>query len=92
MKVQSKQESRFLPMTRSRKQNEKMRRERKKQIMQVALHQFTAKGLFATKVKDIAEEAGIAQGLIYHYFESKEEIFIELIKEALDKMNEASYA
>jgi len=77
-------------MARSQQQNEKMRNERREQIMQAALQLFTTKGLFATKVKDIAEKVGMAQGLIYHYFDSKEEIYEELISNALDKMNEAA--
>jgi len=77
-------------MARNRQQNEKMRSDRREQIMKAALILFTTKGLFATKVKDIAEEVGMAQGLIYHYFKSKEEIFEELISDALDKMNEAA--
>lgn len=76
-------------MARNQEQNEKMREERKAQIRSEALQQFASKGLFATKIKEIAEGAGIAQGLIYHYYKSKEEIYVELISNALDKMNEA---
>ena len=76
-------------MARSSELNELMRRRRKENILQVALQQFTRKGLFATKVKDIAEEAGMAQGLIYHYYNSKVDIYVELINNALDKMEEA---
>ncbi len=78
-------------MARSQEQNEKMRLERKEQILVGALHQFSAKGLYATKIKDIAESVGMAQGLIYHYFKSKEEIFAELVTSALDKMNSAVF-
>jgi AcrR family transcriptional regulator len=76
-------------MARNKQQNEKMREERKEQILSSALHQFATKGLFATKIKDIAEAVGMAQGLVYHYYKSKDEIYIELIKNALDKMNMA---
>lgn len=69
-----------------------MREERREKILKEALHQFSAKGLFATKIKDIAEGVGMAQGLIYHYYPSKEEIYAELISNALDKMNSAVYA
>jgi len=79
-------------MARNKEQNEKMREERKEQILLGALHQFAAKGLFATKIKDIAEAVGMAQGLVYHYYKSKDEIYVELIKNALDKMNEAVYS
>ncbi len=72
---------------RSQGQNERMREERMEQIRQEALRQFATKGLFATKIKDIADALGIAQGLIYHYYQSKEDIYVELIGNALDKMN-----
>jgi len=48
--------------------------------------------LAATKITDIAEAAGMSQGLIYHYYKSKEEIFTELIDSAFDKINSASLA
>lgn len=79
-------------MARNDQQNEKMREERKEQIRAEALRQFATKGLFATKIKDIAEGIGMAQGLVYHYYKSKEDIYVELIKNALDKMNSAVLA
>lgn len=78
-------------MARNQEQNAKMRGEKKEQILAGALHEFSTKGLFATKIKDIAESVGMAQGLIYHYYKSKEEIYEELIKNALDKMNSAVF-
>jgi AcrR family transcriptional regulator len=78
-------------LARNQEQNEKMREERKKQILEEALRQFAGKGLFATKIKDIAEAVGMAQGLIYHYYKSKEDIYVELIGDALDKMSNAVY-
>lgn len=78
-------------MVRNNQQNEKMREERKEQIKAEALRQFATKGLFATKIKDIAEGVGMAQGLIYHYYKSKEDIYVELVEDALDKMNIAVF-
>ncbi len=78
-------------MARNKQQNQQIREERKEQILQAALHQFSTKGLFATRISDIAETAGIAQGLMYHYYKSKEEIYVELIADALDKMNSAVF-
>ena len=79
-------------MARSSEQNEKIREERKEQILSGALDLFANKGLFATKIKDIAEKVGIAQGLVYHYFKSKDDIYVELISNALDKTNEAVFS
>ena len=66
-----------------------MRGERREQILSKALILFARKGLSATKITDISTAAGISQGLIYHYYKSKEEIYIELISIAFSRMNEA---
>lgn len=60
------------------------RKEQKEQryhdILNVALDLFIRKGYAATKIKDIAEEAGMSVGLLFHYFSSKEQLYIELIR------------
>lgn len=78
-------------MARKQERNEEIREASKQNIKEAALNQFSQKGLFATRIKDIAEDAGISQGLLYRYYASKDQIFTELIEEALDKMNEAVY-
>lgn len=77
-------------MPRNKEQNEKLKEEKKSLILKEALKQFTAKGLFATRIKDIANGAGIAQGLMYNYFKSKEDIYADLVNNALDKLNAAA--
>ena len=77
-------------MARSKEQNDKMREERKEQILIEALKQFSTQGLFATRIADIAAGVGMAQGLLYHYYPSKDAIFVDLINDALDKMNEGA--
>lgn len=77
-------------MARTEQQNEQIRETRKEKIRVEALKQFSAKGLFATRIQDIAEGAGMAQGLLYHYYPSKDAIYIDLINDALDKTNAAS--
>jgi TetR/AcrR family transcriptional regulator len=62
------------------------------QIRSEALRQFALKGLAATRIQDIANGVGMAQGLLYHYYPSKESIYIDLVKDALDKTIEASLA
>lgn len=52
---------------------------RKKQILIVALDLFINKGLAGTKVSDIAKAAGMSVGLLFHYFESKEALYMELV-------------
>lgn len=53
--------------------------DRREQIVDAALRAFARKGYARTTNKDIAREAGITPGLIYHYFESKEALFRAII-------------
>jgi len=71
-------------LTRNEQKNEQMRTETIKKILESASTVFAAKGRAAT-MADIAEKAQISQGLAYHYFKSKEEIFATLIKQVADK-------
>jgi AcrR family transcriptional regulator len=77
-------------MPRNKQQNEKVRDERREQILAAALSLFAGKGLSATRITDISAKTGISQGLIYHYFPSKEAIFTELIGKGLKNLNEAA--
>lgn len=53
--------------------------ERRKQLIDTALKLFAEKGMERTSIKDIATEAGVAQGLLYHYFRSKDELLYAII-------------
>jgi TetR/AcrR family transcriptional regulator, cholesterol catabolism regulator len=55
--------------------------ERRLQIMETALKVFAARGFKTASIKDIAEAAGISQGLMYHYFSSKEALLAATIKQ-----------
>ncbi len=48
--------------------------EKRRRILAAAVRVFARKGFHASRVGDIAEEAGVAHGLLYHYFESKDEL------------------
>ncbi|HEY8627928.1 MAG TPA: TetR/AcrR family transcriptional regulator [Gaiellaceae bacterium] len=48
--------------------------EKRRQILQAAVRVFARKGFHTSRVGDIAEEAGVAHGLLYHYFDSKDEL------------------
>jgi len=76
-------------IARSKKQNEKMREDRKRMISEGAVKLFASNGFFATTITDIAKEVSMAQGLVYHYYKSKDDIYLEVISHALDMMNEA---
>lgn len=49
--------------------------ERRQEIIEVAQRHFQEKGYEATQIKDIVREMGVAQGLFYYYFKSKDEVF-----------------
>ena len=57
------------------------RRDRREDILQASLHLFAEKGFHGTSMRDIAREAEITEGLIYHYFESKRDLFRAIIDE-----------
>jgi TetR/AcrR family transcriptional regulator, fatty acid metabolism regulator protein len=48
--------------------------EKRQVLLDAAVRVFAEKGYHAARVGDIAEEAGVAYGLLYHYFRSKEEV------------------
>ena len=49
--------------------------------MDAAARVFARKGFHASRVGDIAEEAGVAHGLLYHYFRSKEDVLETIFRE-----------
>ena len=55
--------------------------ERRRQILDAAVRVFAREGFHATRVSDIADEADVAYGLVYHYFPSKEKVLDELFTE-----------
>ena len=71
-------------MPRSEEANIQIKDDRTKQILCSALEVFIHKGFAAAKMSDIATEAGISYGLMYHYFQSKDEIYAELVRDAVD--------
>lgn len=55
--------------------------ERREQILDSALRVFSQKGFAGASMRDIARECGITEGLIYHYFESKDQLLHDCWKE-----------
>jgi len=54
--------------------------EKKETIINSAIKVFARKGFENARISDIASEAGTAYGLVYHYFNSKEELLKEIIE------------
>lgn len=55
--------------------------ERRRQILDAAVRVFARSGYHGSRVGDIAEEAGVAHGLLYHYFPSKEAVLQTIFRE-----------
>jgi AcrR family transcriptional regulator len=79
-------------MTEEPTRKEQVRHQRRQQILQAALSVFTRKGYHAANVSDIAAEAGVSQGTIYWYFESKDELFHAALLSAFVSFGEESVA
>lgn len=60
----------------------------KKKIMDVAKTLFTEKGYDATSVQDICENANLSKGAFFHYFQTKESLFMEILDEYLSLIDE----
>ena len=54
--------------------------DRREQIIDAAMRVFAQKGFVRATNKDVAGEAGITPGLIYHYFENKEALLMAVIE------------
>lgn len=76
-------------MARTPRQNQQMRDDRRERILSAAVRSFATAGLGATRVADIAAAVGMSQGLLYHYFPSKEDMFVEIVRRAFERMNAA---
>jgi TetR/AcrR family transcriptional regulator, fatty acid metabolism regulator protein len=63
--------------------------DRRRQILDAAIRVFARQGFHSCRVSDIADEAGVAYGLVYHYFSSKEQVMNELFTERWSLLLEA---
>ena len=59
---------------RTKQQFEDIREEKRSLIMKVALELFAEEGYHNTSISKIASRAGISKGLLYNYFDSKEDL------------------
>ena len=68
--------------------NEKLAAEKRRLILDAAVRVFARRGFNGCRVSDIADEAGVAYGLVYHYFRSKDEVLDTLFLERWNVMLE----
>ena len=57
-------------------------KDRRRQLMDFAAHRFAENGYHPTSVAEIVSGLGVGKGVFYWYFSSKEELMLELLKEA----------
>lgn len=68
---------------RTPEQNEEIRQQRIRQILDAAREVYIEKGFLATEIGEIAKKAGVARGLVYYYYKDKHELFQTLFEGAL---------
>ena len=64
-------------------------RDKRRQILRAAITVFARSGYHTSRVSDVAKEAGVAYGLVYHYFGSKEDLLEAIFRRTWSRMLEA---
>src|SRR5262245_55757880 len=62
---------------------------KRERILEAAVRVFAEKGFYGAKVSEIAREAGVADGTIYLYFKSKDDLLISLFEDRMAQINGA---
>src|SRR3954464_846177 len=60
---------------------------KRERILDAAVKVFAAEGFYNAKVAQIAQEAGVADGTIYLYFKSKDDLLISLFEDRMEDIN-----
>jgi AcrR family transcriptional regulator len=71
---------------RTSKQFEKIRENKRSQIINAAVECFAKRGYHAVSISELAKFAGISKGLMYNYFESKDELLRCIFREIMSEM------
>ncbi|MGL5922817.1 TetR/AcrR family transcriptional regulator [Chroococcidiopsis sp.] len=71
-------------MPRTPTENERIRRATTEQILKTAMTLFCEKGYYSTSIDDVAKQAQISKGLLYHYFKGKEDLLAALVDLRID--------
>lgn len=65
-----------------------MKEDKRERIREAAIRVFSEKGFSEARADEIAEQAGVAVGTIYNYFENKEAILVEIFQGEFTKLRE----
>lgn len=68
--------------------SEKGKRDKLSRLFKAATERFGEEGFNETTMDSIAEEAGVSKGTLYYYFDSKEELFLELLLNWIEKIED----
>ena len=79
-------------MPKTEAQYQVIREKSKSRIMSAALALFSEQGFHATSIQMIAKKAGIAAGLLYNYFENKDQLFREVLEHYFYSLMEADFS
>jgi AcrR family transcriptional regulator len=60
--------------------------ERRRQLLDVALEAFSARGFHPTSMHEIAEAAGVTKPVLYQHFSSKRELYLELLDDVAGRL------
>jgi TetR/AcrR family transcriptional regulator, fatty acid metabolism regulator protein len=71
-----------------RKRDESRTHDKRERILRAAVQVFARKGFYASRVSEIAKAAGVADGTIYLYFKSKDELLTSLFEDRIVRLLE----
>jgi TetR/AcrR family fatty acid metabolism transcriptional regulator len=60
--------------------------DKRQRILDAAVRVFAKKGFYATRVSEVAKAAGVADGTIYLYFKSKDELLVSLFEDRVERL------
>ena len=73
-------------MPRTSEENQHIKDARRTDILRAAGRVFAKRGFAAAKINDIAHEAELSHGLIYHYFRTKDDVFAAILESKIENM------
>jgi TetR/AcrR family fatty acid metabolism transcriptional regulator len=76
------------PRKSAKKPVDKGSADKRERILRAAIKVFARKGFYATRVSEIAKAAGVADGTIYLYFESKDDVLVSIFEDRITKLLE----
>lgn len=76
------------PRFSARRRDDGKARDKRERILRAAVKVFARKGFYASRVSEIAKAAGVADGTIYLYFKSKDELLTSLFEDRITRLLE----